>query len=448
MTHLKILLIALMGIIAGTISAHAVIEIDITRGNVQPMPIALANFEGSEVAMTSSGSVRDIGANIAQVVTADLERSGLFAPIDQRAFINSGAASTAPQFANWRAIGAQALVTGSAVLEEDGRVRVEFRLWDVLAGSQMTGLRYFTAPNNWRRIAHLISDAIYKRLTGEDGYFDTRVVYIAESGPYLDRIRRLAIMDQDGHNHKFLTDGSYMILSPRFSPSSQEITYLSYYNDTPRVYLFNIDTGRSEMLGEFDGMTFAPRFSPDGKKVIMSKAERGNSDIFAMELSTRRIQRLTTHSAIDTSPSFSPFGRQIVFNSDRGGSQQIYVMDSDGANVKRISFGEGRYATPVWSPRGDLIAFTKQLGGKFFIGVMRPDGTGERILTESYFEEGPTWSPNGRVLMYYRKYPYDNRGGGGETQLWSIDLTGYNERQIITPLDGSDPAWSPLLNSR
>lgn len=445
MKLIKILCVTVIGLVSATFSAHAVIEIDITRGNVQPLPIAIMNLAGSADEITSSGSVMDIGAQISRVVTADLERSGLFSAIDPRAFINSGNASAAPQFANWRAVGAQALVTGTAVLEEDGRVRVEFRLWDVLAGTQMTGLRYFTAPRNWRRIAHLISDAIYKRLTGEDGYFDTRVVYISESGPYLERIKRLAIMDQDGFNHKFLTDGSYMILNPRFSPTSQEITYLSYYNDIPRVYLFNIDTGKSEMLGEFEGMTFAPRFSPDGKKVIMSKAERGNSDIFVMELATRRIERLTQHSAIDTSPSFSPFGRYVTFNSDRGGSQQLYVMDSDGENIKRISFGTGLYATPVWSPRGDLIAFTKQTGGRFYIGVMRPDGSGERILTESYFEEGPTWSPNGRVLMYYRKYPYDNRGGGGETQLWSIDLTGYNERQVITPLDGSDPAWSPLM---
>jgi len=443
--HLKILLISIIGFVAGAMSAHAVIEIDITRGNVQPMPIALANLDGSADVLTASGSVADIGANIIQVITANLERSGLFAPIDQRAFINSGAASAGPQFANWRAIGAQALVTGSSILREDGQISIEFRLWDVLGGTQMTGQRLTGAPRSWRKIAHKISDVIYKRLTGEDGYFDTRIVYISESGPYIDRIRRLAIMDQDGHNHKFLTDGSYMTLSPRFSPTSQDITYLSFFNDMPRVHIFNTVTGKSEVLGEFDGMTFAPRFSPDGRKIIMSKAERGNSDIFAMDLGTRQVQRLTNHSAIDTSPSFSPFGQFVAFNSDRGGSQQLYTMNSDGSEVKRISFGEGRYSTPVWSPRGDLVAFTKQLGGKFFIGVMRPDGTGERILTESYFEEGPTWSPNGRVLMYYRKYPYDNRGGGGETQLWSIDLTGYNERQVITPLDGSDPAWSPLL---
>lgn len=446
MKMLKILFVSVIGMIAGTFSAHAVIEIDITRGNIQPLPIAIPAFPGSEQVMTSAGSLSELGRQVAQVITADLERSGLFASIDPRAFINSPNATAAPQFANWRAVGAQALVTGNVLLREDGQLSVEFRLWDVLAGSQMRGLRLSGAPSTWRRVAHKISDEIYKRLTGENGYFDTRIVYIAESGPYLERIKRLAIMDQDGHNHQFLTDGSYMILNPRFSPTDQEITYLSYYNDTPRVYLWNIESGKSEMLGEFEGMTFAPRFSPDGKKVVMSKAERGNSDIFAMELATRRIERLTTHSAIDTSPSYSPFGRYITFNSDRGGSQQIYVMDANGGNVKRISFGEGRYATPVWSPRGDLIAFTKQAGGKFYIGVMRPDGTGERILTESYFEEGPTWSPNGRVLMFYRKYPYDNNGGGGDTQLWSIDLTGYNERQILTPLDGSDPAWSPLID--
>lgn len=445
MKLLNIALLVAAAIFVGTLPAKAIIVVDVNQGHVNPLPIALTSLIGNQQDVTSSGSIKEIGEKITQVVTADLERSGLFQPIDPRAFINSPNPNATPQFANWRAVGAQALLTGTAVLQEDGRVRVEFRLWDVLAGTQMTGLRYFTAPQNWRRIAHLISDAIYKRLTGEEGYFDTRIVYISESGNYMDRIRRLAIMDQDGYNHKFLTDGSYMTLNPRFSPTSQEITYLSFYNDTPRVYLFNIDTGKSEMLGEFEGMTFAPRFSPDGNKIIMSKAERGNSDIYVMELSTRKLTRLTNHSAIDTSPSYSPFGRYVTFNSDRGGSQQIYVMDSDGRNIKRISFGKGLYSTPVWSPRGDLIAFTKQTGGKFYIGVMKPDGSGERILTESYFEEGPTWAPNGRVLMYYRKYPYDNRGGGGETQLWSIDLTGYNERQVVTPLDGSDPAWSPLM---
>ena len=444
----KILILVVAGIALMVSAANARIVVDVNRGHADPLPIAITDLTGSENDIISGGSVKDYGQRIALVVKADLTRSGLFRVVDSSAYIKSGNAQTtlhSPNFNNWNAIGAQALMNGSISLQEDGRLKVEFRLWDVLGANQMTGLRYFTSPKNWRRIAHLISDAIYKRLTGESGYFDTRVVYISESGPATLRIKRLAIMDQDGHNHVFLTDGKNLVLTPRFSPTAQEITYLSYHGDNPRVYLYNIDSGKQEILGDFPGMTFAPRFSPDGNKVIMSQAYKGNSDIYVMELRTRKIQRLTKHTAIDTSPSYSPDSRYVTFNSDRGGSQQIYVMDSNGKNIKRISFGKGRYSTPVWSPRGDLIAFTRQYRGKFYIGVMRPDGSGERLLSESYLDEGPTWSPNGRVIMYFRQQPYDNKGRGGETQLWTVDLTGYNERQMITPLDASDPAWSPLI---
>jgi TolB protein len=296
---------------------------------------------------------------------------------------------------------------------------------------------------NWRRVAHIITDAIYKRLTGEDGYFDTRIVYIAESGPQNRRIKRLAIMDQDGANHRFLTDGGSLVLTPRFSPTIQEITYLSYVSKAPRVYLFNLNTGQQEVLGDFPGMTFSPRFSPDGNSVIMSLARQGNTEIYTMDLRTRKVVRLTNHPAIDTSPSFSPNGAEIVFNSDRGGSQQLYVMSSDGRNVRRVTFNKGRYATPVWSPRGDLIAFTRIYQGEFFIGVMRPDGSGERLLTNGFLVEGPTWAPNGRVLMFFRQTRSDATGAGGSSRLFSIDLTGQNEREIITPVEGSDPAWSP-----
>ncbi|WP_412973717.1 Tol-Pal system beta propeller repeat protein TolB [Paremcibacter congregatus] len=429
-------------------TASAKIVVDVNRGHVDPLPIAITDLVGNENDIVSGGSVQDYGKRIALVVKADLTRSGLFRVVDSGAFIKSNNVLTTlrnPNFNNWKAIGAQAMMNGSITLQEDGRLKVEFRLWDVLGSHQMSGLRYFTAPKNWRRIAHLISDAIYKRMTGENGYFDTRVVYVSESGPATAKIKRLAIMDQDGHNHVFLTDGKSLVLTPRFSPTAQEITYLSYHNDDPRVYLYNIDTGKQEILGDFPGMTFAPRFSPDGDKVIMSQAYKGNSDIYVMELSTRKVRRLTSHTAIDTSPSFSPDSRYVTFNSDRGGTQQIYVMNSAGKNIKRISFGKGRYSTPVWSPRGDLIAFTKQHGGKFYIGVMKPDGTGERLLSESYLDEGPTWSPNGRVIMFFRQQPYDRNGRGGETQLWTVDLTGYNERQMITPLEASDPAWSPLI---
>jgi len=417
----------------------AELRVDITQGKAEPLPIAVTDFFGA-----NAGEKR-IGEDMAGVISNDLQRSGLFKPIDKRAFIQSDEAlNTLPRFGDWRIINAQALVQGQAELVPDGRLKVQFRLWDVFAEQQMVGLAYYTEPGNWRRVAHIIADQIYKRITGEDGYFDTRIVYIAESGPEQRRIKRLAIMDQDGANHRFLTDGSALVLTPRFSPDQQEITYLSYYRNTPRVYIFNIDTGRQEMLGDFPGMTFAPRFSPDGQKVIMSMAQNGSTNIFVMDLRTRQVQQLTRSTAIDTSPSFAPDAGQVVFNSDRGGTQQLYVMNADGQNVKRITFGKGRYATPVWSPRGDLIAFTKISGGRFYIGVIKPDGTGERLLAEDYLVEGPTWAPNGRVLMFFRQ----SRTGKeqvSEPRLYSIDLTGYNEREVVTPVGASDPAWSPLI---
>lgn len=430
---------ALSTVIVFAAAARAEIRIDVTRGKIDPLPIAITDFFSEGPATTL------VGKDVAQVIAADLERSGLFAAIDQRAFIQTPESLQArPRFTDWRVINAQALVSGSVKLENDGRLRFEFRLWDVFAETQMAGFAFTTVPNNWRRVAHIVADAVYKRITGEEGYFDSRIVFIAESGDKIRRVKRLAIMDQDGANHKYLTDGSALVLTPRFSPNRQEITYLSYFNNTPRVYLFDINTGRQEMLGTFEGMTFAPRFSPDGNSVVMSYAKDGNSDIWMMDLRTRMARQITSDPSIDTSPSFSPDGRQIVFNSDRGGSQQLYVMDANGRNVRRISFGKGGYATPVWSPRGDLIAFTKFHSGRFFIGVMRPDGTSERLLTESFLDEAPTWSPNGRVLVFFRQTPTDRSGKGGITKLYSVDLTGYNLREIKTPTDASDPAWSPL----
>lgn len=432
-------LVVLMALVIAS-PVRAELRIDITRGTADPMPVAITPFVGDGT------EAQRLGASVADVVTANLERSGLFRAIDPRAFIQTPESlQLQPRFGDWRLIDAQALVSGRAVLEADGRLRLEFRLWDVFAEQQILGLVYSTTPDNWRRVAHIISDAIFKRITGEDGYFDTRVVFVSETGPRISRVKRLAIMDQDGHNLRFLTDGSHLVLTPRFSPTAQEITYLSYFRDRPRVFLLNIDTGRQEVVGDFPGMTFAPRFSPDGNAIIMSLAQDGNSDIYMMDLRSRRVQRLTNHPGIDTSPSMSPDGRRITFESDRGGTQQIYVMDADGSNVRRISFGRGRYATPVWSPRGDLIAFTKLLQGRFFIGVMQPDGSGERLLTESFLVEGPTWAPNGRVLMFFRQTPADEQGRGATSKLYSIDITGHNEREIVVPTDASDPAWSPLL---
>jgi TolB protein len=420
--------------------ANAELRVDITQGTVEPMPIAVASFH------SISPQNKKFATQIPQIISANLEGSGLFNPLNPRSFVQdiNSIHDAGPRFGEWRAVGTQALVSGSVSQANDGRTRVEFRLWDVFSQKQIIGMAYMTNESNWRRIAHIISDEIYKSLTGEDGYFDTRIVYIAESGTPTRRVKRLAIMDQDGANHQYLTDGSNLVLTPRFSPTEQQITYMSYGPRGPQVYLYNINTGRHELLGDFPGMTFAPRFSPDGRKVIMSMAKNGNSDIYTMDLATRKPKRITSNSSIETSPSYAPDGRQIVFESDRGGSQQLYTMDANGNNATRITFGKGRYANPVWSPRGDLIAFTRMYKGKFYIGVIRPDGSGERLISTAYHVEGPSWSPNGRVLTYFKERALGPGGNQRQAKIYTVDITGYNERWLRTPVDGSDPAWSPL----
>ena len=414
-----------------TAPAYAALQVDVTQGNAQPLPIAIPDFLGDP----------QVGANVAGVVRADLERSGLFRPLDPHGFAEHVTNINAvPNFGSWRAITAQGLVTGQVTQQPDGRLRVDFRLWDVFGQSQMLGLQFFTTPENWRRIAHMVSDAIYERITGEKGYFDTRIVFISESGPAIKRVKRLAIMDEDGANPIFLTRGDYMVLTPRFNPTAQMIAYMSYIGGKPRVYLFDIETGKQERLGDFPNMTFSPRFSPDGNQVALTLETGGNSDIYVMDLRSRAMHRLTTDPGIDTAPSFSSDGKQIVFESDRGGGQQIYLMNVDGSGQRRISFGAGANGTPVWSPRGDLIAFTRRQGVQFSIGVMRSDGSGERIITNGGRDEGPTWAPNGRVLMFGREAP-----GGRGSSIWSVDVTGRNERRVLTPGSASDPAWSPLI---
>ena len=393
-------------------SSFALIEVDITRGNLDPLPIAISPLH---VDLKSENindlKVKKLGENISSVIEKNFKSTGLFNPLKKEAFVQKpDIAHLKPRFEDWRLIKAQGLVTGKLLIK-DSKLKVEFRLWDLTASKEMLALAFTTTPNNWRRVAHIISDKIYERLTGENGYFDTRIIYVSETGPKDQRVKRLAIMDQDGANTKYLTLGNELVLTPRFNPTNQMVTYLSYFRNLPRVYLLDIETGTQEVVGNFPGMTFAPRFSPDGKKIIMSFAKDGNSDIFTMDLETRIVERITEHSSIDTSPSFSPDGKYICFNSDRSGLQQIYVMRSDGSNVKRITFGDGIYGTPVWSPRGDLIAFTKVRKGRFYIGVMRAGGK------------------------------------GFSAKLWSIDITGYNERKISTETDASDPSWSSLLSN-
>ena len=438
--------------------AAAQIVVDVTEGTSKPYPIAIPDFG-------FKGDAGDLARQISEVVRNDLVSTGLFATTDPAAFIQRDLSiDVQPRFADWRIIQADGLVVGEVEIlpgqtpaPEDDQVLVSFRLWDV-NGEEVyrlngqSGRRLLTPVSNWRRIAHQIADSIYTRLTGEDGYLDTRIVYIAETGPKTNRVKRLAIMDQDGANQRFLTEGVHNIITPRFSPTDQTITYMSFEGGRPRVYLFDLETRRQESLGSFAGMTFAPRFSTDGNSVVFSQARGGNTDVYIMDLNTRQDRRLTDHPSIDTSPSMSPDGRQIVFNSDRGGSPQLYIMNTDGSPLNcpsggrdtacRITFGRGRYSTPVWSPRGDLIAFTKQSSGRFHIGVIGNDGEGERLLSEAYLDEGPGWAPNGRVITFFR----ETRPGAGP-QLWSVDLTGRNLRQLQTGTDASDPAWSPLLSA-
>ena len=434
---MKRLLLAFMLLFITPVQAELRINVDGAKSD--PMPIAITKF----TTKTSS----NLGKEIPHIIQDDLERSNLFRIIDEDAYIQQmDSINTQPQFSDWQAIGAHALVHGEIVEGLDGKIHVSFRIWDIYANQQLEAKTLSTHYDSWRKIAHIISDTIYERLTGEKGYFDTKIAFISEKGNANNRQRRLALMDQDGANLRYLTDGKSMVMTPRFAPNMREIVYMSYEGGKPQLYLLDSKTLKTRNLGNFEGMSFAPRYSPDSKHLIYSMSKRGNTDIYLYELATGKRIQLTTHSAIDTSPSFSPDGKRIVFNSDRSGRQQLYTMNPDGSNVQRISFGEGSYATPVWSPRGDYIAFTKIKNGTFYIGLMKPDGSGERLIADGWLVEGPTWAPNGRILAFWRQTPMDKRGKGQTAKLYMIDITGYYESELQTSGDASDPAWSPLLH--
>ncbi len=417
--------------------AAAVVRVDINSGTASPLPVAVPAFPATAEASTAAGSTGALGGQVAGVIAADLASSGLFRAVDASVPV-AAADVTAPRFDAWRATPAQALVTGNVTANPDGGITVGCYAYDVVSSEELARQGFVTTAANWRRAAHKCADLVYSRLTGETGYFDSRIVYVSETGPKTKRIKRLAVMDQDGANHRFLTNGQNLVLTPRFAPSQQTLTYMSFADNRPRIWIYTIGTGHQDAVGDTGNMSSAPRFSPDGGSLVYSISQNGTTDIYKMALASRSVVRLTHGPGISTAPSFSPDGSKIVFESDRGGGQQVYVMNADGSDQRRISFGDGRTGTPVWSPRGDLIAFTRLAGGsRFRIGVMRPDGSGERLLTDGHQDEGPTWSPNGRVIMFFRT--------GGRTTLHSVDLSGTNERTIKTPLDASDPAWSPLL---
>ena len=416
------------------------LEVSVTGGISAPMPIAIPVMPTAQVVDTPAGATDALGRQLAEIVANDLKGSGLFTPLSpgQLRAVAFGEVN-APPFDYWGGTGAQALVQGYVRANGDGTLTVGCYLYDVFAKAELARQGFVVSPGEWRRAGHKCADAVYARLTGEGPYFDSRVVYVSETGPKAKRIKRLAIMDQDGANHRFLTNGQSIVLTPRFAPNQQSIVYMSYLGRIPSIYVYDIGSGRQRLVVQNVATTFAPRFSPDGRFILFSMAQAGNTDLYRVSAQGGTPQRLTTSPGIDTGGSYSPDGRRIVFESDRSGGQQLYVMNADGSDQQRISFAGGRYATPVWSPRGDLIAFTK-LGGNFRIGTMSPSGSGEKLLTDSWQDEGPSWSPNGRVITFYRA----GRGSTGKADLWSVDLTGVNERRIPTPLDGSDPAWGPL----
>ena len=413
--------------------ADAQTRVTVDGGTIQARPIAIPDFISSDPAL---------GKQIAGVVAADLVSSGLFKVVNIAAYPErfTNVAQT-PRGKDWAAAGAEALVIGQVGQAQDGRIQVEYRLWDVVLNRNTDGKRL--AHSNPRKLSHMAADLIYEKLTLEKGYFDTQIVFVDETGPKDKRTKRLAIMDQDGFGVRTLSQGREIVITPRFNPMKQEICFMTYVGEQARVVIMNLANGQRDVVGNLPGQTFAPRFSPDGQRLVMSFGPGDAAQLIEMDLRGRQSRQLTQLQPriADTAPCYAPNAQEIVFESDREGTQQLYIMRHDGSGVRRLSQGDGRYSTPVWSPRGDYIAFTKQAGGGFLIGVMKPDGTGERILTEGFHNEGPTWAPNGRVLMFFR----ETRGAQGGPRLFTIDITGYNERQVPTPSFASDPAWSPLL---
>lgn len=422
-------------------TVHAIETITINRGHADPIPMAINRFDYDNSADNTFAD------NILNVISNDLKNSGIFRPISSAAFIEKKVGvKHKPLFAAWRQISANLLLNGYVQKLSSSKIKVSFILWDTVLEKEMVGQELEIPNALWRRAAHKIADKIYEKITGDEGYFDTKITYVSETGTYLKRIKRIAIMDYDGANHQYLTDGKSLVLTPRFSPKTDKILYLSYAKRHPHVYMRNLKTGKDTLVGNFPGMSFAPRFSKDGSKALMSIAKNGSTNIFEFDFKTMRSVKLTSGSSINTSPSYSPDGTKIAFNSDRSGSRQLYVMNLDGSNVERISFGVGMYHAPTWSPRGDYIAFTKLTRGEgFTIGIMRPDGSGERIIASGFLVEGATWAPNGRVIMFAKGEP-PKGNVSGRSRIFSIDLSGYNEIEIPTPKDASDPEWSKTLD--
>ena len=415
-------------------------HVDIVAGGTDPIAIAIQKFE----------IIGKVPANDAkmlrEVVENDLKRSGLFRIINHDAFPEYVKMNDMPNFTNWAAIKAQNLVQASIKPDGKDNYKLEFYLWDVNGKEQIEAQSLISSKKSVRRLAHIMADAIYERLTGEMGYFDTQIVFIAESGPITDRVKRMAIMDQDGYGMRYLSDKKTFVMSPHFSPNMSTIVFLSYRNDDPMVWVLDLDTGDQTKLGNFGGMNFAPRFSPDGTKVALSLVKNGITNIYEYDIYAKSLRQLTFGKNIDTSPSYSPDGKYMAFNSDMSGSQQIHVLDLSTLKQKRITFGSGRYATPAWSPDGQYIAFTKMADDTFYIGIMNQQGRHEKILAGGWYMEAPSWAPGSRRLVYYETERSENNQER-ISHIRSVDITGQNIYDIDLPddLNGTEPTWSPKL---
>lgn len=431
--HFCALLVCALLALGISFPVHAALEITINQGSIAPTPIAIV-LEPSEDAEAQAALAR-----MQEVIESDFSNTGLFALIPASAFIQKPETlSSGLHYSEWRLIKADKILTLKVVERSFDKLRIEARLYDSIQEKMIEGRSFSADLKNWRRIAHKIADMTYQKVTGDPGYFDTQIVYVSYSQKGIKRQERIAIMDYDGANHFYLTDGKNLVMTPRFSPNRRYVTYLDYQNKKPRVFLYDRAKNKKILVGHFPGMTFAPRFSYDGKHLVLSFSQNGNTSLFEMDLETLKMKQLTSGPVIDTSPSYAPTGDRLVFNSDRTGRTQLYVLDLAKGEPERISFGEGSYRTPVWSPRGDWIAFTKMYQGEFYIGVIRPDGSGERLITKGYLVEAPSWSPNGHAILFTR----DDRQG--KPRLHAIDFTGFNERQISTPDNAIQGDWSML----
>jgi len=403
--------------------------------------LAVPQFPTPRNVKTDGGETGVIGIQIAQQIVSDLRTTRSIYPTGPENLRHyTPTEAGAPLYPNWANIGAGALVTGYVQARDDGRINVVCYLYDLKQRREMTRKGFAVAATEWKRAAHRCAGAFYTAVTKRPGLFDSRIVYVAATGSRMQPVKRIAIMNWDGTDHSYLTQGEVTVTSPRISPDGERIAYMSFAGGMPHIRIMDADGSNDRQLLQSNSMSFAPRFSPDGRVIAFSMAVDGNTDIYVVDANGGYPRRLTTTPGIDTSPSFSPDGKQIVFESDRSGAQQIYVMNVDGSGQSRISFGGGANSSPVWSPDGDRIAFSRWNGSTIGIGIMSATGGDEKILTNGWQDEAPSWSPDSEWVMFQR-----TQQGTGTGSLLMVSIGGGEPKAVATPQPGADPSWSGVV---